>query len=240
MMEQYLEIKAAHPGLLLFYRMGDFYEMFYEDAQVASRVLNITLTARGDGVPLAGVPVTAAAGYLRQFIAAGHRVVLQARSADRLTALADELGTGRAVAAPGDLPEPRDRPAALQRARQVGRLHPAVGGPRAHRRADHARGDDGGVGQQFVAALLVSVVLGLALPPLPGEGVRRRAGRAPARRAAGPSGQREHLPRHDARPLRAARAGHRGQRLPHAALRGPRVPGVRRGYDGDRELVGDA
>ena len=73
---QYREIKARHPDAILFFRMGDFYEMFFEDAQVAARVLNITLTSRGDGVPLAGVPVKAAAGYLRQFIAAGFRVAV--------------------------------------------------------------------------------------------------------------------------------------------------------------------
>ena len=73
---QYRDIKSQHPNAILFFRMGDFYEMFYEDAQIAARVLNITLTARGDGVPLAGVPVKSAAGYLRQFIAAGHRVAI--------------------------------------------------------------------------------------------------------------------------------------------------------------------
>ena len=73
---QYREIKARHPDAILFFRMGDFYEMFFEDAQVAARVLNITLTSRGDGVPLAGVPVKAAAGYLRQFIAQGFRVAI--------------------------------------------------------------------------------------------------------------------------------------------------------------------
>jgi DNA mismatch repair protein MutS len=76
LLAQYRDIKSQHPNAILFFRMGDFYEMFYEDAQVAARVLSITLTARGDGVPLAGVPVKAAAGYLRQFIAAGHRVAI--------------------------------------------------------------------------------------------------------------------------------------------------------------------
>jgi DNA mismatch repair protein MutS len=56
--------------------MGDFYEMFFDDAQLGARILNITLTSRGDGVPLAGVPVKAAADYLRQLIAAGHRVAI--------------------------------------------------------------------------------------------------------------------------------------------------------------------
>ena len=73
---QYRDIKARHPNAILFFRMGDFYEMFYEDAHTAARALNITLTARGDGVPLAGVPVKSAAGYLRQFIAQGFRVAI--------------------------------------------------------------------------------------------------------------------------------------------------------------------
>jgi DNA mismatch repair protein MutS len=76
LMQQYREIKARHTGAILFFRMGDFYEMFFEDAQLAARILGITLTARGDGVPLAGVPVKAAADYLRQLIAAGHRVAI--------------------------------------------------------------------------------------------------------------------------------------------------------------------
>ena len=65
MLKHWREMKAQHPDTILFYRVGDFYEMFYEDAQLAARVLEITLTSRGDGVPLAGVPVKAAADYLR-------------------------------------------------------------------------------------------------------------------------------------------------------------------------------
>ncbi|HXG43454.1 MAG TPA: DNA mismatch repair protein MutS [Gemmatimonadales bacterium] len=76
LMQQYREIKSRHRDKILFFRMGDFYEMFYEDAHLASRLLGITLTSRGDGVPLAGVPVKAAADYLRQLIAAGHRVAI--------------------------------------------------------------------------------------------------------------------------------------------------------------------
>ena len=83
---QYREIKARHPNAILFFRMGDFYEMFYEDAQIAARALNITLTARGDGVPLAGVPVKSAAGYLRQFIAQGFRVAICEQVEDPRTA----------------------------------------------------------------------------------------------------------------------------------------------------------
>src|SRR5829696_3854395 len=76
MLKHWREMKAQHPDTILFYRVGDFYEMFYEDAQLAARVLEITLTSRGDGVPLAGVPVKAAAEYLRQLIGAGHRVAI--------------------------------------------------------------------------------------------------------------------------------------------------------------------
>jgi DNA mismatch repair protein MutS len=64
MMQQYLKLKAQHPDILLFYRIGDFYELFYDDAQKASRLLGITLTARGASagqpIPMAGVPWHAA------------------------------------------------------------------------------------------------------------------------------------------------------------------------------------
>jgi DNA mismatch repair protein MutS len=76
LMAQYRDIKARHAGSILFFRMGDFYEMFFDDAELGARVLGITLTARGDGVPLAGVPVKAAAEYLRQLVGAGHRVAI--------------------------------------------------------------------------------------------------------------------------------------------------------------------
>ncbi|MDP2361484.1 MAG: hypothetical protein Q8O14_12170, partial [bacterium] len=68
MLRQYREIKQRHPGHVLFYRMGDFYEMFFEDAVTASRVLEITLTSRNknkeDAIPLCGFPYHAAAGYI--------------------------------------------------------------------------------------------------------------------------------------------------------------------------------
>ena len=76
LLQQYREIKSRHQGSILFFRMGDFYEMFYDDAELASRVLSITLTSRGDGVPLAGVPVKAATDYLRQLVKSGHRVAI--------------------------------------------------------------------------------------------------------------------------------------------------------------------
>ncbi len=76
MLKHWREMKVQHPEAILFYRVGDFYEMFNEDAHLAARILDITLTSRGDGVPLAGVPVKAAAEYLRQLVGAGHRVAI--------------------------------------------------------------------------------------------------------------------------------------------------------------------
>ncbi len=79
-MEQYIEIKAANPDCLLFYRMGDFYELFFGDAEIASQTLGIALTHRGKhlgaDIPMAGVPVHAADDYLQRLIAAGHRVAV--------------------------------------------------------------------------------------------------------------------------------------------------------------------
>ncbi len=79
-MEQYVEIKAANPDCLLFYRMGDFYELFFEDAEVASRALGIVLTKRGKhhgrDIPMCGVPVVRADEYLHRLIALGHRVAV--------------------------------------------------------------------------------------------------------------------------------------------------------------------
>ncbi|MBM3635843.1 MAG: DNA mismatch repair protein MutS [Alphaproteobacteria bacterium] len=80
MMAQYIEIKGANPDCLLFYRMGDFYELFFEDAEIASRALGIVLTKRGKhqgaDIPMCGVPVERADDYLQRLIAAGHRVAV--------------------------------------------------------------------------------------------------------------------------------------------------------------------
>src|SRR5882724_931058 len=92
MMEQYLEIKAAHPGLLLFYRMGDFYELFFEDAEIASKTLGIVLTKRGKhqglDIPMCGVPVERSEDYLHRLIEAGHRVAVCEQTEDPATARA--------------------------------------------------------------------------------------------------------------------------------------------------------
>src|SRR5215468_8754258 len=80
MMEQYIEIKRANPHYLLFYRMGDFYELFFDDAEVASRALGIMLTKRGKhlgkDIPMCGVPVERADEYLHRLIASGPRVAV--------------------------------------------------------------------------------------------------------------------------------------------------------------------
>ncbi len=78
-MAQYVTHKQRHPDALLFFRMGDFYELFFDDAKLAAKVLGITLTSRskGDGaIPMAGVPVRAVDGYLRRLVQAGHRVAI--------------------------------------------------------------------------------------------------------------------------------------------------------------------
>jgi DNA mismatch repair protein MutS len=80
MMAQYHAVKAQYPGCLLFYRMGDFYELFFDDALIASGVLDITLTKRGktqgDDIPMCGVPFHAYEGYLARLIKAGHKVAI--------------------------------------------------------------------------------------------------------------------------------------------------------------------
>src|ERR1700752_4848663 len=77
-MAQFLEIKAANPDCLLWYRMGDFYELFFEDAVTASTALGIVLTKRGkhqgQDIPMCGVPIHRADEYLQRLIRAGHRV----------------------------------------------------------------------------------------------------------------------------------------------------------------------
>ncbi|MBV1886998.1 MAG: DNA mismatch repair protein MutS, partial [Parvibaculaceae bacterium] len=80
MMVQFMEIKQANPGSLLFYRMGDFYEMFFDDAVIAAAALDITLTKRGkhlgEDIPMCGVPVHSADAYLERLIRQGKRVAV--------------------------------------------------------------------------------------------------------------------------------------------------------------------
>src|SRR5579862_6929493 len=80
MMQQYLRIKAQHPDVLLFYRMGDFYEMFYEDAKRAAELLDIALTQRGASagapIPMAGVPAVTLDAYLAKLVRQGESVAI--------------------------------------------------------------------------------------------------------------------------------------------------------------------
>ena len=80
MMQQYLRIKAEYPDTLLFYRMGDFYELFYEDARKAARLLDITLTKRGQSsgepIPMCGVPYHAVENYLARLVRKGESIAI--------------------------------------------------------------------------------------------------------------------------------------------------------------------
>ncbi|MEM7084283.1 MAG: DNA mismatch repair protein MutS [Pseudomonadota bacterium] len=89
MMRQYLGIKAQHPDILLFYRMGDFYELFYEDAKKASKLIDITLTARGksggEPIPMAGVPVHSVDNYLARLVRLGESIAVCEQVGDPAT-----------------------------------------------------------------------------------------------------------------------------------------------------------
>ncbi|OXY83533.1 DNA mismatch repair protein MutS [Oceanimonas doudoroffii] len=89
MMQQYLALKAQHPDILLFYRMGDFYELFYDDAKKASRLLDISLTKRGKSagtaIPMAGVPYHAAENYLARLVQMGESVAICEQIGDPAT-----------------------------------------------------------------------------------------------------------------------------------------------------------
>ena len=88
-MQQYLRIKAEHPDLLLFYRMGDFYELFFDDARRAAALLGIVLTSRGESagerIPMAGVPAHAVDGYLARLLRQGESVVVCEQVGDPAT-----------------------------------------------------------------------------------------------------------------------------------------------------------
>ena len=109
MMQQYLAIKRAHPGELLFYRMGDFYELFYDDAEIASKLLDITLTSRGksagEAIPMAGVPYHAAEGYLARLVKAGRSVAIAEQTGDPATTKGPVAREVVRIVTPGTLTE---------------------------------------------------------------------------------------------------------------------------------------
>src|SRR5438445_3602570 len=76
MMQQYREAKDRHPGMLLFFRMGDFFELFDGDAELAAKVLGLTLTSRDKTIPMAGFPHHQLENYLHKLLRAGHRVAI--------------------------------------------------------------------------------------------------------------------------------------------------------------------
>ena len=75
-MRQHARFKAENPGCVLFFRMGDFYEMFDEDAKLTHKVLGLTLTERTSGIPMAGIPFHSAEAYIRKLIQQGYRVAV--------------------------------------------------------------------------------------------------------------------------------------------------------------------
>ena len=108
-MQQYLRIKAQHPDALLFYRMGDFYELFYDDAKEAARLLDITLTARGQSagnpIPMAGVPFHAIEGYLAKLVEKGRAVAICEQIGDPANAKGPVERRVQRVVTPGTLAE---------------------------------------------------------------------------------------------------------------------------------------
>ena len=109
MMVQYLAIKAEHPDTLLFYRMGDFYELFHDDAKRAARLLDITLTARGASagapIPMAGVPVHAADAYLAKLVKLGESVAICEQVGDVATSKGPVERKVVRIVTPGTLTE---------------------------------------------------------------------------------------------------------------------------------------
>ncbi|MBN8280848.1 MAG: DNA mismatch repair protein MutS [Gammaproteobacteria bacterium] len=177
-MQQYLRIKAEHPDLLLFYRMGDFYELFYEDARKAAKLLDITLTARGksagQSIPMAGVPYHAAEQYLARLVRAGVSVALCEQIGDPATSKGPVERKVVRVITPGTLTDD-----ALLDARRDNLVAAVCRGPEAFGLAwlDLSAGrfalaevPSGADLQAELARLGVAELLvedGLAIPPLP-------------------------------------------------------------------------
>lgn len=107
MMQQYMRIKSDYPDMLLFYRMGDFYELFYDDAKRAAELLDITLTARGksggNAIPMAGVPYHAAEGYLAKLVRKGESIAICEQVGDPATSKGPVERKVMRVVTPGTL-----------------------------------------------------------------------------------------------------------------------------------------
>jgi DNA mismatch repair protein MutS len=109
--KQYLELKARYPGAILFFRLGDFYETFDDDAKLVAKELDITLTSRPNGkagrVPLAGVPYHAVEGYLAKLVRKGYRVAICEQQADPKTVKGLVPRDVVRVVTPGTVVEPQ-------------------------------------------------------------------------------------------------------------------------------------
>ena len=154
-MQQYQRFKAKHPGCVLFFRMGDFYEMFHEDAELAHRVLGVTLTQRTEGVPMAGVPYHAVEGYLRRMIQAGYRVAVCDQVEDAKQAQGVVKRDVTRVITPGTLTDESLLEEGVSRPLAAVAFLDAGGGPRGSR-----PGDGQGAGEDRVAAAWADVSTG--------------------------------------------------------------------------------
>src|SRR5437660_8831239 len=105
MMQQYQDAKARHPGMLLLFRMGDFYELFDDDAQTAARVLGLTLTSRDKSIPMAGFPHHQLEQYLQKLLHLGYRVAVCDQVEDPATAKGLVKREVTRVVTPGTLTE---------------------------------------------------------------------------------------------------------------------------------------
>ena len=124
--EQYDQIKAQHLDAIILFRVGDFYEVYYEDAEKASKTLSVTLTHRGDGTPLCGFPYHALDSYLPKLVRAGYRVAICDYYPEDPTPY-NEVKYGVTETIPASS-EPLERPKGLTRgtAKQLSRFDPTV------------------------------------------------------------------------------------------------------------------
>ena len=114
MLQQYRQVKAEHQNAILMFRLGDFYEMFYDDAVVASKALSLTLTARHRGspneMPMCGVPFHAAEGYIARLVRQGHRVAICDQVEDAKLARGIVRRAVTRVVSPGTMTDPSQLP----------------------------------------------------------------------------------------------------------------------------------
>src|SRR5207302_2013232 len=150
-MQQYLRIKSQHPDMLLFYRMGDFYELFYDDARRAAALLDITLTTRGQSagepIPMAGVPYHAVDSYLARLVRKGESVAICEQLTDPATPRGPIERAVVRIVTPGTVTKPRCSRSAgtpwLPRWRAMAGASGSPGSisPPAASRCSRARGD---------------------------------------------------------------------------------------------------